>query len=297
MLGPDLSRPFGDTGLTVSALGFGAMHLDRDLLDDDAAGRLVDEVLDQGITFVDTARLYRDSEERLGRHLRGRRDRVVLSTKVGYDVPGEEDWTAGAVRGGVERALRVLGTDVLDVVFLHGCDLTTLQRGDVVDALLACREAGSVRVAGYSGEGDELRWAVDSGSFGAVQTSVNLADQASLREVLPRAADRGIGVVAKRPLAGGTWRHEARPTGQYGETYWDRLRVMALAPEVDDWPGTALRFAAFTPGVSTAIVGTSRPAHVRDAVEAVRRGPLPSAERTRWLEGFAAHAGDWAGEA
>lgn len=297
MLGPDLTRPFGATGLTVSALGFGAMHLDSSRLDDPAAQALVREVLDVGITFVDTARLYRDSEERLGRFLRGRRDSVVLSTKVGYDVPGEVDWTAGAVRGGVERALRVLDTDVLDVVFLHGCDLATLERGDVVAALLACRDAGTVRVAGYSGEGAELQWAVASGAFGAVQTSVNLADQASLREVLPVAVERGIGVVAKRPLAGGMWRHESRPTGVYGETYWDRLRTTGLQPEVDDWPGTALRFAAFTPGVSTAIVGSSDPAHVREAVEAVSRGPLPDAERARWLDAFAPHAEEWPGEA
>ncbi len=296
-MAPGLSRPLGDTGLTVSALGFGAMHLDSSRLTEKAAEALVHEVLDLGITFVDTARLYRDSEERLGRYLRGRRDSVVLSTKVGYDVPGEEDWTPGAVRRGVERALRVLDTDVLDVVFLHGCDLTTLERGGVVEALHACRDAGMLRVAGYSGEGAELRWAVASGAFGAVQTSVNLADQASLREVLPQAAGRGLGVVAKRPLANAEWRHESRPTGQYGETYWDRLRAMALQPEVDDWAGTALRFAAYTPGVSTAIVGTSDPAHVRAAVAAVRRGPLPESERTRWLEAFAPHAGEWPGEA
>jgi aryl-alcohol dehydrogenase-like predicted oxidoreductase len=72
---------------------------------------------------------------------------------------------------------------------------------------------------------------------------------------------------------------------------------MGLEPEVDDWHGTALRFAAFTPGVSTAIVGSSKPEHVRQSVDAVRRGPLPDAERTRWLEGFAPHAAEWPGEA
>ncbi len=291
-----LPRELGATGLTVSALGFGAGHIDGSVLSEIEASQLLDDVLAIGITFIDTARGYGDSEERLGRYLRGRRDAVVLSTKVGYDVPGEQDWTAGAVRGGVERALRALNTDVLDVVFLHSCDLAVLERGDAVAALLACRDAGKVRVAGYSGENAELRWAVDSGAFGAVQTSVNLADQASLHAVLPRAAALGVGVVAKRPIANAAWRHEHRPTGVYGESYWDRLREMDLTPQADDWPGTALRFAAFTPGVSTAILGTSRPRHLREAVAAVRRGPLPDDERTRWETPFTPHADAWPGE-
>jgi aryl-alcohol dehydrogenase-like predicted oxidoreductase len=82
----------------------------------------------------------------------------------------------------------------------------------------------------------------------------------------------------------------------YGETYWDRLREMGLEPDVDDWTGTALRFSAYSPGVSTAIVGTSNPANLEAAAAAVARGPLPDAERQRWEAAFAAHAGDWAGE-
>ena len=303
MAGPPPSgmevRAFGDTGLHVSALGFGAGHLDAERLSEAEAARLVDTVLDLGITFVDTARGYGASEERLGRFLAGRRDRVVLSTKVGYDVPGERDWTAGAVRAGVDRALAVLGTDALDVVFLHSCDLATLQRGEVVEALLAAREAGKVRVAGYSGENEELAWAVDSGHFGAVQTSVNLADQWSLWEVLPRAAARGLGVVAKRPLANVAWRYDERPVGVYGETYWARLREMAATPAAEDWLGTALRFALHAPGVSTAIVGTSSAAHLRSVAEVAGRGPLPAEERARWQEAFATaatRAGGWPGE-
>ena len=291
-----LLRELGATGLTVSALGFGAGHIDGSVLRDTEARQLLDDVLALGITFIDTARGYGESEERLGRYLRGRRDAVVLSTKVGYAVPGEQDWTAGAVRGGVERALRVLDTDVLDVVFLHSCDLAILERGDAVAALLACQDAGKVRVAGYSGENAELRWAVDSGAFGAVQTSVNLADQASLHDVLPRAAALGVGVVAKRPIANAAWRHQHRPTGVYGETYWERLRTMGTQPQMDDWISTALRFSAFTPGVDTAILGTSKPQHLHEAVAVLPKGPLPQAERQRWEAAFIPFCQQWPGE-
>jgi aryl-alcohol dehydrogenase-like predicted oxidoreductase len=249
-----------------------------------------------GITFIDTARGYGLSEQRIGSWLPAHREDVVLSTKVGYGVEGAADWSAAAVERGVDEALATLGTDVIDVVFLHSCPLDVLQRGDAVQALLACVEAGKVRVPGYSGENEALAWAAAAGVFGAVQSSVNLADQNSFREVLPVAARDGLGVVAKRPLANAPWRHADRPSGVYGETYWDRLRKMGLEPVADDWPGTALRFSAFSPGVSTAIVGTSNPANLEAAAAAVARGPLPDAERQRWEAAFAAHAGDWAGE-
>ncbi|MGA8210574.1 MAG: aldo/keto reductase [Nocardioidaceae bacterium] len=291
-----LQRPFGATALTVSAVGFGAGHIGEPDHDDGAAGRLLHAALDAGITFVDTARGYGLSEERIGRHLARRRDEFVLSTKVGYDVPGEQDWTAAAVRGGVERALRVLATDVLDVVFLHSCSREVLERGEAVEALLGCVTDGTVRVPGYSGENDALAWAVDSGAFAAVQTSVNLVDQWSLHHVLPRAAERGIAVVAKRPIANAPWRHRTRPDGAYGAEYWDRLHELALGPDPGrGWLGTALGFSAFAPEVSTAIVGTGSPEHLAEAVEAAVPGAPDPAERRRWREAYAPHAQEWPG--
>ena len=255
---------------------------------------MLDAALDLGINFVDTARGYEKSEERIGPWLRAHRGEVVISTKVGYDVAGEDDWSRGAVIGGVEQALRTLQTDVLDVVFLHSCDLDTLQRGEAIDALLACQESGKVRVAGYSGENEALAWAVASGMFGAVQTSVNLVDQASLHRTLPAAAEQGLGVVAKRPLANAVWRHPERPAGVYGEEYWDRLQVAGLQPYKGDWTETAARFAAFAPGVSTAIVGTSSPRHLAEAVAAVEEGSLPQDEVGRWYAAYRVHG--WPGD-
>ena len=291
-----LTRNFGTSSLQVSALGFGAGHIGYDGVTERDAHALLDRALDLGINFIDTARGYGLSEERIGRWLPAHRDEVVLSTKVGYGVEGARDWSAAAVTGGVDEALRTLGTDVLDVVFLHSCPLEVLERGEAAQALLSCVDAGKVRVPGYSGENEALAWAAGAGVFGAVQSSVNLADQRSLREVLPEASRRGLGIVAKRPLANAPWRHSERPVGVYGETYWLRLRELGLEPESDDWQGTALRFSAFTPGVSTAIVGTSRTANLEAAAAAVARGPLPVTERARWENAFAPRAGVWPGE-
>ncbi|WP_346925600.1 aldo/keto reductase [uncultured Arthrobacter sp.] len=291
-----LTRNFGTTSLQVSALGFGAGHIGHDGVTERDAYALLDRALELGINFIDTARGYGLSEERIGRWLPSHRDEVVLSTKVGYGVEGAGDWSEAAVTGGVDEALRTLGADVLDVVFLHSCPLAVLERGEAAQALLSCVDAGKVRVPGYSGENEALAWAAGAGVFAAVQSSVNLADQRSLREVLPEASRSGLGIVAKRPLANAPWRHSERPVGAYGETYWLRLRELGLEPESDDWQGTALRFSAFTPGVSTAIVGTSRTANLEAAAATVARGPLPVTERARWENAFAPHAGVWPGE-
>lgn len=287
-------RPLGETGLTISALGFGAGHIGSNGQSEQDAFRVLDAALDLGINFIDTARGYGRSEEHIGRWLPAHRDEVLISTKVGYDVEGEVDWSAGAVTGGVDRALKTLRTDVLDVVFLHSCDLETLERGEVIDALLGCQDAGKVRVVGYSGENDELAWAVAAGTFQAVQTSVNIVDQASLSRSVPVAALQGIGVVAKRPLANVAWRHEQRPDGTYGDEYWDRLRATGLQPQSGDWLGTAARFAVFAPGISTAIVGTSSPAHLIEAASTLEHGPLPDDEVRRWTEAYQAHS--WPGD-
>lgn len=291
-----LHKTFGHTPLTVSALGFGAGRIGSESLSDDEAHGLLNRALELGITFFDTARSYGRSEERLGSWLPMNRADVVLSTKVGTGVPGEEDWSAAAVIRGVEDALRTLRTDVIDVVFLHSCPLPVLERGEAAGALAECVEAGKVIVPGYSGDNEALEWAASADVFGALQTSVNIADQRSMHEILPEASHRGLGVVAKRPLANAPWRFDERPSGEYVETYWDRIRVMGIQPSPEDWLDIALRFSAFAPGVSTAVLGTSSAAHLEAAAAAVSRGPLRETELHRWEKAFAQHEKEWAGE-
>lgn len=291
-------RPFGGSGLRVSALGYGAAVAGDPALDDDAAGRLLHGVLDLGVTLVDTARSYGLSEERIGRHLAARRREIVLSTKVGYGVPGFEDWTGPCIGAGIDLALRVMRTDVIDVAHLHSCPIETLRRGDVVGALVAARDAGKIRVAAYSGEGEALAWAVASGAFGSVQCSVSLLDQASLRDgVLERAAARGMGVIAKRPLANAPWRDGAPPADDEAVRGY-RERWAALDVDRRGLPplDVAIRFAAFQPGVSAAIVGSRSVAHLRAAASAVEAGPLPPDLVEALRAWFSRRGADWPGK-
>lgn len=284
----------GHTGLRVSALGFGAMHIHDERTTEAEAGALLNEVLDQGINLIDTARGYGLSEARIGRHLAARRQEFVLSTKVGYGVEGVPDWTYDCIVQGVERALKLMQTDWLDIVHLHSCPRDVLQRGDVVRALADCRAAGKLRVAAYSGDNAEIDFAIASGAFGSLQTSISLCDQAHLKARAARADHAGIGVIAKRPLAGAVWRFAARPADFAEGQYWDRFQAMGL-PTREDWADVALRFVAFHSGAASAIVGTAKPANLRRNLDAIARGPLPAELAVSIRAAFDRHGDAWPG--
>jgi len=287
-------NPLGHSGLRVSALGFGAMHINDERTTEAEASALLNHVLDEGINLIDTARGYGLSEERIGRHLSHRRADFVLSTKVGYGVEGVPDWTYDCVVQGVERALKLMRTNWLDIVHLHSCPLPMLQQGDVVRALNDCRAAGKLRVAAYSGDNAEIDFAIASGAFGSLQTSISLCDQAHLKTRAARADHAGIGVIAKRPLAGAVWRHAERP-GDFAEgQYWDRFRAMGLQTQ-EDWADVALRFAAFHTGAASAIVGTAKPVNLRRNLDAIARGPLPAELVVMIRAAFDRHGDAWPG--
>ena len=280
-------RPFGRTGLSVSALGLGAGEIGAATLDELEVEALLRTAIDCGVTLIDTARSYGLSEERIGRFLAPVRDAAVLSTKVGYGVDGVADWTGECVRRGIDRALGLLATDRIDIVHLHSCPIDVLERGDVVIALHDAKRAGKIRCAAYSGDNEALAWAAASGQFDSLQLSWNLCDQRAAA-VIERAHQAGLGVIAKRPLANAPWRFERRPDGQEAEQYWVRWQELQLDRGELPWDEFAVRFAAYFPGVSSAIVGTRQIAHLCHNAALVARGALPepvvAAVRARFQE-------------
>jgi aryl-alcohol dehydrogenase-like predicted oxidoreductase len=285
------TRAFGSSGISVSALGLGAGPLGDARLSEKEAEALLGAALDAGITLLDTARSYGLSEERLGRHLGPRRHQVVLSTKGGYGVEGVADWTAAAITRGIDDALRRMRTDRIDLFHLHSCPLDILRDPALLAALDGARAAGKLRVAAYAGENDELAWAARSGHFQSLQCSVNLVDQRAAARLIPDAHARGLGVIAKRPLANAPW----RPTDATPHAYVDRMRAMALDPGDLSWPELALRWSAFQPGVASAIAGTTNLANLRANAAWLARGPLPAEVDARIRAAFAAHDDGWQG--
>ena len=264
-------------------------------MDENYVGYFVNQIVDLGITFIDTARGYGLSEERIGRHLSWRRNDFILSTKVGYSIPGYQDWTYDCVVAGVHHALQLMKTDHIDIVHLHSCPKEILEQGDVVLALQKMAQEGKIRIAAYSGENDALSFALHSHQFNGLMSSINIFDQRSIDSVVTPASKNGIGYIAKRPIGNAPWLHANQPTGNYCEEYWKRMKAMKLQFG-DEWTDIALRFTAFTPGISCSIVGTTNLDHIKKNIEIVNKGSLPAGTIETIRNAFTQNDTQWIGQ-
>jgi aryl-alcohol dehydrogenase-like predicted oxidoreductase len=285
-------RTLGKTRLDVSVLGFGSAEIGYENASDAEVDRILGAALDAGINVFDTAECYVDSEEKLGRVLGGRRQSVLLFSKCGH-ASGLEgaDWEPSMLERSIDRSLRLLRTDRLELMQLHSCSADLLREGGVIEVLQRARDAGKVRFIGYSGDANDALYAVQTGAFDTLQTSVNIADQESIDLTIPEAAQRGMGVIAKRAIANAAWKNPELPANSYHHTYWHRLnelRYDMLREPVQTAVSAALRFTLAVPGVSMAIVGTKNADRWAQNVRFLEDGPLTAgfyeSIRGRWAE-------------
>ena len=283
----------GATGLPATPVGFGGAPFG--LLGEPASASdpLLRALLDLGVALVDTAAGYGDSEEAIGRAIGDRRDEYTLVSKCGHkvgDATGEA-WSPELIAASIDRSLRRLRTDRIDVMLLHSCELDVLQRGEALEALRRARAAGKIRFLGYSGDNEAATYAAEQPDVAVIETSVSIADQHNIDGVLEVARRRNLGVLAKRPIANAAWKQPEQQPGfyrDYSSIYHQRLASMELTLELLDypdggapeaaWPELALRFTLSQPGVHSAIVGTTNPAHVAANIAAADKGPLPASQ-------------------
>jgi aryl-alcohol dehydrogenase-like predicted oxidoreductase len=249
----ELHRPLGSTGLNVSPLGLGTVKLGRDqgvkypngfkIPDDHEAQMLLKLARDLGINLIDTAPAYGTSEERLGPLLRGQRHEWVIVSKVGEEFEGGQsrhDFSAAHTRLSVERSLKRLETDFIDLVLVHsdGNDVAVLNDSGVYEALAELKQQGKIRGYGFSGktvEGGLL--ALREGDCAMI--TYNLNEQTE-RPVLDYAASHGKAILVKKALASGH---------------------ACLSPGVDPVQAS-FKLLFEHPGVASAIVGTINPLHL-----------------------------------
>lgn len=288
-------RVFGKSGIKVSALGFGSGHIGGNNLTEGEVSNFLNSAVDLGINLFDTARAYGLSEDRIGRYLSYRRNEIIISTKVGYGIDGVADWTYKSVSLGIDEALIKLKTDYIDIVHLHSCSLEVLQRGEVIEALIKALESGKIRVTAYSGENDALEFAVSSGKFGGAQFSLNLFDQRSIEKILPLTQEQNIGVIAKRPIANVPWRFKEQPYGEYCEEYWFRMKKMNLQLDMD-WLEAAIRFAVYTEGICSCIIGSSSIKNIKQNIIMLEKGKLPDEHYQKIRNSFRENDDNWVGQ-
>ena len=274
--------------MEVSVLGFGASEIGEQAVPAKRTAEILGGALDAGLNLIDTAACYGDSEELIGRTVGHRRRDFYILSKCGHAAGlSLRDWSPELVEASVERSLKRLRTDYLDVIQLHSCDESALRQGDLIAALERTREQGKVRFLGYSGDGEGALYAAQCGAFDTLQISLSIADQHAIDLVLPAALAGDIGVIAKRPIANAAWLGRFWSVAPYVRPYRDRLRKLKYDfLEGAGAVATALRFTLSIPGVGCAIVGTSKPARWQQNAVLAEYGPLPSTEyeaiRARW---------------
>jgi aryl-alcohol dehydrogenase-like predicted oxidoreductase len=284
-------RPLGADGLAVSVVGLGCNNFGGRIgLDETRA--VVDAALDAGVTFLDTADIYggRGGSERfIGELLQGRRDRVVLATKVGKDM-GDGTAARGSaryVRRAVEASLERLRTDNVDLLYQHEPDPGTPIE-ETLGALDELVREGKARALGCSNVGAEQLAEADRAArangltrFVAVQNHYNLLERADDDSVLPLCRELGIAYVPYFPLASGLLtgkvrRGEPGPEGSRltGRTFddetFDRLEALErfAAARGRSLHELAVAALASTPGIVSVIAGATRPEQVRANVAA-----------------------------
>ena len=274
--------------MDVTVLGFGGAGTSGESVEN--IRRVLNSALDAGINVIDTAECYEGSEDSIGKTIcRKRRDEFFLFTKCGHPRGiGSADWSASSILESIERSLRRLQTDRIDLIQLHGCSEAVLKKGEAISALEKARERGWVRYLGYSGDGHPARFAVECDAFDALQTSINIADQEAVSQIAPLTRARNVGLIAKRPLANFAWKTGHKPINSYHHQYYERLRKLNFdfLRNDEESIAIALRFVLSVPGVHTAIVGTTKPERCQENARLLESRPLPQNEykaiRERW---------------
>lgn len=287
----------GRTGLEVTKLGYGAMelrgtdHFPR--LSAGEASVLLNAVLDNGINYIDTSPDYGYSEELIGRHLAHRRDEFFLASKCGCpvepaDVPHQNrkphSFTRENIRAGVEQSLERMRTDYLDVVQFHISPARALlEENDSVAELEALQKEGKVRFVGMSGTIPELKDQIDMNVFDVFQVPYSLLEREH-EALIHVAAEQGAGIVIRGGVSRGVIVKDESVIDDYPEflqpgfrarrRLWQETEVEELLDGMTPME-FMLRFTISNPDMSTTIVGTANPAHLKDNVRVAAIGALP----------------------
>lgn len=288
------TRPLGRTGVAVSVLGYGGMELRGPprvpAVDEADAAALIGELLDGGVNVIDTSVDYGASEETLGRTLGSRRDEVFLCTKCGCSLdpaagqsgPYQHDWSPENVRAGIEQSLRRLATDRVDLLQVHmSPSRSQLESDGTVETMRALQDEGKVRFLGMSGTLPNLFDHLAMGVFDVFQIPYS-AVQREHEDLITAAARAGAGTLIRGGAArggpvepgGGDRDPLGMPPGE-ARRRWDDAGIEDLLDGMSPLE-FLLRFTISHPAVSSAIVGTSKIAHLRSNLAIVGKGPLPA---------------------
>jgi aryl-alcohol dehydrogenase-like predicted oxidoreductase len=315
----------GRSGLTVSRIGLGCMSygqaatgLHQWTLDEEAAAPFFRQAVESGVTFWDTANVYQGgtSEEFVGRAVTtySRREDVVLATKVHgtmHGGPGGSGLSRKAILEQLDGSLRRLGTDYVDVYYIHRFD-DEVPVEETMEALHDVVKAGKVRYLGASSmwawQFAKMQHVAEMNGwtrFSAMEDQYNVLKREEERDMIPLCLDQGVGLTPYSPLAKG---RAARPWGEQTARSSTDAVAKAFDRDVDKpvvdavhaiaeargvpMAQVALAWVLSKPAVACPIVGATRPAHLQDAVAALEV-TLTADEVTALEEPYTAQDNYW----
>lgn len=299
-------RDFGNTGIKVSEIGFGCWAIGGNdhgnsygPTTDKSSTDAINKALELGLNFFDTADVYGwgHSEELLGKALRGKRDRVVIATKVGadfYQGTGFQTFTPDYIRFALEKSLTRLNTDYIDVYQLHNPPLKLISKEETFATLRELKKEGKIRAFGVSVFTPvEGITAINVGQPDCVQITYNIFSCRPEEQLLPRAFETGCAIIAREPLANGflTGKYDTAPKFAAGDfrKNWPMEYVQARSDATrqllflkkngqQSMAQAALKYPLLNQAISTVIVGLKDVDMVEENLAASDAGPLSAEE-------------------
>jgi aryl-alcohol dehydrogenase-like predicted oxidoreductase len=289
----------GRTGLNVSVAGLGCgghSRLGQTYGNSEEQSiAVVSAALDLGINFIDTAVAY-GTEKIVGAALKGRREKVIISTKTGiisWSEPNAKPFSGAQVLEHLDKSLTRLGTDYVDLYNLHGIVASQLDyvASEIVPALIKAREQGKILFLGITEHfGADtshkmLSAAIPMGVWDVVMVGFNLLNPSARRNVLRLSQAHNVGVqdmfAVRRALSNPEGLKEALDVidkaGQLDRSKLDAADPLGFLKE--DTAGivdAAYRFCRHEPGIHVVLTGTGNVEHLKENVASINRGPLPS---------------------
>jgi aryl-alcohol dehydrogenase-like predicted oxidoreductase len=280
-----IQRPLGKTGINVSEIAFGGVEIGmpygigvnskEDMLPLNDAIRLLQEAVDSGINFFDTARMYGESERIMGEAFHERRHEIVIATKCRHFLDKDGNIPPACelvtiIKSSLHESLNTLKSDYVDVFMLHQANTAILNHEEITLTFENLKKEGKIRAAGastYTYEETEL--AIDKGCWDVIQLPFNLMDQRQ-KCLFPKAYEKGVGMVIRSVLLKGLLSnrgknlHPALAGVEKHIVGYDSL----LANESYPLSTLAIKFVLSFPEVAAALVGIDGFKYLHQSIEA-----------------------------
>lgn len=291
-------RPLGNTGIHVSEIAFGGVEIGMpygigvkeaaDMLSESKAIKLLHAALNEGINFFDTARMYGESENIMGKAFKGQRNEVVICTKCRHflDKEGKVPVRSNLkeiIGNSLNESLHALQTDHVDVFMLHQANLNILENDEVSSIFLNLRKEGKIRATGVSTyTPEETIKAIETGVWEVIQIPFNLMDQRQ-GALFDFASEKGVGIVARSVLLKGLLSDRGKDLHPALKEIENHIKSYDELLEDSSYNLSTLatKFALSFPEVSTILIGIDRMEYLTQSLEAANGIYLDKAKLSR----------------